>query len=130
MGPFVRRMDNFILRINPYPVEKIGAVLILTGQRANFINWIGIYSLDKVIHSSYNRTHSSTSKVIHIKIAKKLFHTTSKWRFSTGKKLFPSSTNQLLVSRAVFIPSALMDSIVEIISGYGATIVACRLGSR
>ena len=34
----------------------IGAFLTLIGQRANFIQWIGIYPLGKVIHSSYNRT--------------------------------------------------------------------------
>ena len=28
-GPVVQRMDNFIQRINPYPVDKIGALLIL-----------------------------------------------------------------------------------------------------
>ena len=28
--------------------DKIGAFLILIGQRANFIHWIGIYPLDKV----------------------------------------------------------------------------------
>ena len=53
-GPVVRRVDNFIQRINPYPVDKIGAFLILIGQRANFIHWTGIYPLDKVIYSSYN----------------------------------------------------------------------------
>ena len=54
-GPVVRRVDNFIQQINPYPVDKIGAFLILIGQRANFVHWTGIYPLDKVIHSSYNR---------------------------------------------------------------------------
>ena len=34
---------------------KIGAFLILIGQRANFIHWRGINPLDKVIHSSCNR---------------------------------------------------------------------------
>ena len=42
-------------RINIYVADKIGAFLILIGQRANVIHWIGIYPLDKVIHSSYNR---------------------------------------------------------------------------
>ena len=41
--------------INLYSADKIGAFLILIGQQANFIHWIGNYSLDKVIHSSYNR---------------------------------------------------------------------------
>ena len=50
-----RRVDNFIQRINPYPVDKIDAYLVLIGQRANFIHWIGSYPLDIVIHSSYNR---------------------------------------------------------------------------
>ena len=54
-GPVVRRVDNFIQQINPYLVDKIGAFLILIGQRASFVHWIGIYPLDKVIHSSYNR---------------------------------------------------------------------------
>ena len=54
-GPVVRRVDTFIQRINPYPVDKIGAFLILIRQRANFIHWIAIYPLDKVNHSSYNR---------------------------------------------------------------------------
>ena len=36
-GLVVRRVDNFIQRINPYPVYyKIGAFLILIGQQANF----------------------------------------------------------------------------------------------
>ena len=51
----MQRVDNFIQRINPYPADKIGAFLTLIGQRANFIRWIGIYLLSKVIHSSYNR---------------------------------------------------------------------------
>ena len=50
-------MDNFILLINPYPADKVGAFLILIEQRANFISrrWMRIYPLDKVIHSSYSR---------------------------------------------------------------------------
>ena len=55
LGPVVRRVDNFIQRINHCPADKIGAFLILIGQLANFIHRIGIYPLDKVIHSSYNR---------------------------------------------------------------------------
>ena len=54
-GPVVRRVDNFIQQMNPYPADKTGAYLILIGQRTNFIHWIGIYPLEKVIHSSYNR---------------------------------------------------------------------------
>ena len=54
-GPVVRRVDNFIQQINLYPADKIGAFLILIGQRTNFIHWTGIYPLDKVIHSLYNR---------------------------------------------------------------------------
>ena len=54
-GPVVRRVDNFIQQMNPYPADKTGAYLILIGQRANFIHWIGIYPLENVIHSSYNR---------------------------------------------------------------------------
>ena len=53
--PVVQRVDNFIQWISPCPVDKIGAFLILIGQRANLIHWIGIYPLDKVIRSSYNR---------------------------------------------------------------------------
>ena len=48
-------MDNFIQRINPHPGDKIGAFFILVGQQASFIHWIVIYTLDKVIHSLYNR---------------------------------------------------------------------------
>ena len=55
LGPVVQRVDNFIRWMNPYPADKIGAFLILIGQRAKFIHWIGIYPLDKVVHSSYNR---------------------------------------------------------------------------
>ena len=55
LGPVVRRVDNFIQRINSYPADKIGAFLILIGQRANFIHWIGIYPLDNDIHSTNNR---------------------------------------------------------------------------
>ena len=33
----------------------MGVFLILIGQQANFIHWIRICSLDKVIHCSYNR---------------------------------------------------------------------------
>ena len=29
LGPVVRRVDNFVQRINPYPADKIGAFLIL-----------------------------------------------------------------------------------------------------
>ena len=54
LGPVVRRVDNFIQLINPYPVDKTGVFLILIGQRANFIHWIGIFPLDKVIHSLCN----------------------------------------------------------------------------
>ena len=46
------RVDNFIQRINPYPTERLCAFLFWIGQRTNFIHWIGIYPLDKVIHSS------------------------------------------------------------------------------
>ena len=54
-GPGCTRVDTVasIQWINPFPVDKIGAFLILIGW-ANFIHWIGIYPLDKVIHSSYN----------------------------------------------------------------------------
>ena len=38
LGPVVRRMDNFIQRINPYPADKIGAFLIFIGQQENFIH--------------------------------------------------------------------------------------------
>ena len=31
-------MDNFIQRINPYPVVKIGAFLVLIDQQINFIH--------------------------------------------------------------------------------------------
>ena len=55
LDPVARRVDNFIQRINSYPADKIGAFLILIGQRASYINWIRIYPLDKVIHSLYNR---------------------------------------------------------------------------
>ena len=44
-GSVVRRVDNFIQRINPYPVDKIGAFLILIGQRANLIHWIKLSRL-------------------------------------------------------------------------------------
>ena len=54
----VQRADNFIQWINPYTADKIGAFLILIGQRANFIHWIGIYQLDKVIQSSYDRAQA------------------------------------------------------------------------
>ena len=66
MGLVVWRVDNFIQRINPYPVDKIGKFLILIGQRANFIRWIGIYPLDKVIHSSYNRTQIDNMHKKHL----------------------------------------------------------------
>ena len=46
--PVVRRVDNFIQRINPHPADKVGAFLIL----------IVIYPLDKDIHSSYNRSQA------------------------------------------------------------------------
>ena len=55
LGPVVRRVDNFIQQINPYSTDRIGAFLNLIGQRAKFIQWIGIYPLDRVIHPSYNR---------------------------------------------------------------------------
>ena len=51
----VRRVDNFIQRINPYLAAKIGAFLILIGKQGKFIHLIGIYLMDKVIHSSYSR---------------------------------------------------------------------------
>ena len=58
-------MENFIQRINPYLVDKIGAFLILTGQRANFIHWIGIYPLNEVIHSSYNRVLDKAAQIVN-----------------------------------------------------------------
>ena len=48
-------MDHFIQRINPYPVDNIGAFLIFIGHRANCVHWIGIYPLAKVFHSLYSR---------------------------------------------------------------------------
>ena len=51
----VVRMNNFVQRINPYPADKIGGFIILLGQQANLIHWIGIYPLDNVIRSSFNR---------------------------------------------------------------------------
>ena len=51
----VVRMNNFVQRINPYPADKIGGFIILIGQQANLIHWIGIYPLDNVIRSSFNR---------------------------------------------------------------------------
>ena len=48
-GPVVRTVDEFIQYINLYPADKIDAFIILAGQRAHIIHWIGIYSLDKVI---------------------------------------------------------------------------------
>ena len=47
--------------------------------------------------------------------------TTSKYFWSTGRKLLPFSTNQLLVRRAVFSPWALMTSIAVMTSGNGCT---------
>ena len=49
--PVIRRVDNFIQRINPYPADEIGVFLILNGQWANFISCIALYLLDKIIHS-------------------------------------------------------------------------------
>ena len=43
-GPVVRTVDNFMQRINPFPADKLGAFVILIGQRANFIHWIEILS--------------------------------------------------------------------------------------
>ena len=68
-GLVVQRVDNFIQQINPYPVDKIGMFLILIGQRAHCIHCIGIYPLDKVIHSLYNQALVSIypySWIIHI----------------------------------------------------------------
>ena len=31
-GPAVQSLDNFIHSVNPYPVDKIGALFILIGQ--------------------------------------------------------------------------------------------------
>ena len=58
-GLVVRRVDNFIPWINPYLVEKIGAFLILIGQWANFMHWIGIHPLNKIIHSLYNQAQDN-----------------------------------------------------------------------
>ena len=66
LGPIVRRVDNFIQLINPYPEDKIGAFLILIGQRANFIHWI--YPPGRVIHSSYNRAQTICTNHFKIKI--------------------------------------------------------------
>ena len=57
-GPVVRRVDNFILQINPYPADKIDSFLSLIGERANFIPWIGFYPLDKDVHSPYKRAQA------------------------------------------------------------------------
>ena len=43
---------------------KLGEI----GQRTNFIHWIGIYPLDKVIHSSYNRAQSKNTSVYNIQL--------------------------------------------------------------
>ena len=58
LDPRVRLYKEWIALSNgnPYPADKVGAFLILIGQRANFIHSIGIYPLDKVIYCSYNRT--------------------------------------------------------------------------
>ena len=65
LGLVVRRVHvgNFNQRINPYPADKIGMFLSLIGQRANYIHWIGIYPLDKVIHSSYNWVQNNSDDV-------------------------------------------------------------------
>ena len=41
---------SFVQWINLHPAGQIDAFLILIGERANFIHWLGIYLLDKVIH--------------------------------------------------------------------------------
>ena len=47
-GQDVRRVDCFIQRMDPHPVGKNRAFLILIGQRENFIPRIGIYPLKKL----------------------------------------------------------------------------------
>ena len=59
--PVVRRVDNFIQRINPYPVDKTFSLTDQNQKRANFIHWIGIFPLDEVNHSSYNRATGISS---------------------------------------------------------------------
>ena len=44
-GPVVRRVDNFIQQINPYPVDKICSLSNQNQERANFIRWIKLYPL-------------------------------------------------------------------------------------
>ena len=49
----VVRMNNFVQRINPYPAVQIGGFIILIGQQANLIHWIGIYPLDNAMRQVY-----------------------------------------------------------------------------
>ena len=44
-GPVVRRVDNFIQWINPYPADKMGALSNQNKERANFIRWIKLFTL-------------------------------------------------------------------------------------
>ena len=55
LGLVVRRVDNFIQRINPCPVDKICSLSNQNLECVHFIHPIRIYPLDKVIHSSYNQ---------------------------------------------------------------------------
>ena len=50
--------------------NKIGTFFILIEQRVRFIHWIGIYPLDKIIHSSYNRAQKSKCNSIYFEKGK------------------------------------------------------------
>ena len=58
LGTVVRRVNNFIQRINPYPVDKICSFVILM-DHAKIL--LGIYPLDNFIHSSHKRNVISVS---------------------------------------------------------------------
>ena len=73
--------------VDPYPTDKNGMFLILIGEWPNFIHWVGIYLLDKVvIHSSYilalifKANNLEPHNVIKMK---SLVQKQPKWRFRT-----------------------------------------------
>ena len=46
---------DFIRQRNPYQADKIYSLSNQNLECTNFIQWIGIFPLDKVIHSLYNQ---------------------------------------------------------------------------
>ena len=117
LGPTVRRVDIFMRQINPaYPSDKIGAFLILNGQRANLIDWIRIFPLDMATlcttgwskrFSEINEKqicHSFCSKPCFIRNSQKFAKCGFKRVFGSARKLLGNLLDfSAFLSRSKFV---------------------------